>query len=138
MIKKHFKKYKFNQLQYIQQTYKYIYIFRYNDLIINENILLKKQLKKLEYKSLILKQKLIDNIFFNLKSQGAVLIIYGNNNIDILKNLLNFQKIELIYLKINTSIFSKLKLKKIFMNNISLNIIIIQPFLKFLYFLKKI
>ena len=40
---KFFKKYKLNRLKNIKQNYKYIYIFRYTDLNINETILLKKK-----------------------------------------------------------------------------------------------
>ena len=87
MKNKYFKKYKLNQLQKIKQTYKYIYIFRYNDLTINETISIKKKLKELNYKSLILNQNLtkIDNIFkLNIKGQGSVLMIYVNQNINLI------------------------------------------------------
>lgn len=43
MNNKFFKKYKINQLQKIKQNYKYIYIFRYKDLKINEIITIKKK-----------------------------------------------------------------------------------------------
>jgi ribosomal protein L10 len=139
MISKYFKKYKLNQLQIIKQTYKYMYIFRYNDLIINENILLKKKLKEINFKSLILKQNLTNKIFSNIQGQGSILIIYGNDDINILENLFKFKKIQLIYLIINNQIFSNLKLKKIFSKNqLPLNVSIIKPFFKFLCYLKKI
>ncbi len=77
-----FKKYKINQLQNIKQNYKYIYVFRYNDLTINEVILIKKKLKTLNYKSLILKQNITNNFFIDLKGQGSLLIIYGNEYLD--------------------------------------------------------
>ena len=48
MITKYFKKYKLNQIQQIKQNYKYIYIYRYNDLTINENIFLKKKIKRIK------------------------------------------------------------------------------------------
>jgi hypothetical protein len=139
MVSKYFKKYKLNQLQTIKQTYKYIYIFRYNDLIINENILLKKKLKELNFQSLVLKQNLTNKIFSNIQGQGSILIIYGNNDINILENLSTLKKIELIYLLVDNQIFSSLKLKNFFSTNqLSLNISIIKPFLNFLYYLRKI
>lgn len=139
MINKYFKKYKLNQLQTIKQTYKYIYIFRYNDLTISENILLKKKLKELNFKSLILKQNLTNKIFSNIQGQGSVLIIYGNDDIYILEKLSALKKIELIYLIVDQKIFSNLKLKKIFSNNqLLLNISITRPFFNFLYYLRKI
>ena len=139
MKNKYFKKYKLNQLQKIKQTYKYIYIFRYNDLTINETISIKKKLKELNYKSLILNQNLtkIDNIFkLNIKGQGSVLIIYGNKDLNLINSILNFKKIELIYLIIKDNIYSNLKIKQIMSNNnISLNVLLIKPFLNFLYYL---
>lgn len=139
MVNKYFKKYKLNQLQKIKQTYKYIYIFRYNDLVINENILLKKKLKELNFKSLILKQNLTNKLFTNIQGQGSILIIYGNEDLNILENLFILKKIQLIYLMINNQIFSNLKLKKIFSKKqLPLNVSIIKPFLNFLYCLKKI
>lgn len=142
MKNKYFKKYKLNQLQKIKQTYKYIYIFRYNDLTINETISIKKKLKELNYKSLILNQNLtkIDNIFkLNIKGQGSVLIIYGNKDLNLINSILNFKKIELIYLIIKDNIYSNLKIKQIMSNNnITLNVLLIKPFLNFLYYLRKI
>jgi len=142
MKNKYFKKYKLNQLQKIKQTYKYIYIFRYNDLTISETISIKKKLKELNYKSLILNQNLTktNNIFeMNIKGQGSVLIIYGNKDLDLIKNILNFKKIELIYLIIKNNIYSNLKIKKIMSNtSIPLNVLLIKPFLNFLYYLRKI
>lgn len=134
-----FKKYKINQLQNIQQNYKYIYLFRYNDLTINEVILLKKKLKNLNYKSLILKQNIINNFFLNVKGQGSLLVIYGNEYMSLTKNLNNFKKIELIFLIIKKNIYSNLKLKQILTNSNSyLNITLIRPFLNFLHYLRKI
>nr|YP_010117989.1 ymf98 [Phytophthora captiosa]QPN54000.1 ymf98 [Phytophthora captiosa] len=135
----YFKKYKIKQLQKIKQTYKYIYIFRYNDFNINEIILLKKKIKKLNYKSLILKQNIITNIFQKLKGQGSILILYGNNDLNLIKNFYNFKKIELIYLSINNNIFSNLKIKQISSQNyLPLNNLIVQSFLNFIYYLRKI
>nr|YP_010117905.1 ymf98 [Phytophthora cocois]QPN53877.1 ymf98 [Phytophthora cocois]QTV76656.1 ymf98 [Phytophthora cocois] len=139
MQKKKFKKYKLNQLQKIKQTYKYIYIFRYNDLNINEIISLKKNIKKLKYKSLILNQNLTTNIFSKLKGQGSILLIYGNNDLNLIKNLTNFKKLELIYLNIQNNIYSSLKIKQILSTNYSpLNNLVVQPFLNFIYYLRKI
>lgn len=138
-MKKIFKKFKLNQIQQIKQTYKFIYIYRYNDLTINENIILKKRIKKLDYRYLILKQKLIKNIFPKVQGQGPLLIIFGNNNINLIENLINFKKIELIYLIMDNTLLSHLKLKKIFQKqNIPLNFSIVKPFFNFLYYLRKI
>jgi ribosomal protein L10 len=134
-----FKKYKINQLQNIKQNYKYIYIFRYNDLAINEVISIKKNLKNINYKSLVLKQNITNNFFLNMKGQGSLLIIYGNNFTDLIKNINNFKKIELIFLIIEKNIYSNLKLKQILNNSNSyLNITLIRPFLNFLHYLRKI
>jgi len=144
MKNKYFKIYKLNQLQKIKQTYKYIYIFRYYDLTLNEIIFIKKKLKEFNYKSLILNQNLIEvnNIFkLNIKAQGSILIIYSNKNLDLIKNILNLKKIELLFLKLKNNIYSNLKINKIILNsniNISLNILLIKPFLNFLYYLRKI
>nr|YP_010507745.1 hypothetical protein OF213_mgp38 [Phytophthora citrophthora]UXG55874.1 hypothetical protein [Phytophthora citrophthora] len=137
--KKIFKKFKINQLQKIKQTYKYIYIFRYNDLNINEIISLKKEIKKLDYKSLILNQNLTTHIFSQLKGQGSILIIYGNNNLNLIENLKNLKKFKLIYLNIQNNIYSNLKIKQILSKNYPpLNNLIVQPFLNFIYYLRKI
>jgi ribosomal protein L10 len=134
-----FKKYKINQLQNIKQNYKYIYIFRYNDLTINEVISIKKKLKNLNYKSLILKQNITNNFFLNMKGQGSLLVIYGNEFNDLMKNINNFKKIELIFLVIDKNIYSNLKLKQIISDsNTYLNITLIRPFLNFLHYLRKI
>lgn len=134
-----FKKYKINQLQNIKQNYKYIYIFRYNDLTINEVISIKKKLKNLNYKSLILKQNITNNFFLNMKGQGSLLVIYGNEFNDLMKNINNFKKVELIFLIIDKNIYSNLKLKQIINDsNTYLNITLIRPFLNFLHYLRKI
>lgn len=139
MKNKFFKKYKLNQLQKIKQTNKFIYIFRYNDLTINEMILIKKKLKEFNFKSLILKQNLINNIFLNLKGQGSLFIIYGNNNLNLIENISILKKIELIYLFFENNIYSNLKIKKLFNNSTTpLNVSIIKPFFTFLYYLRKI
>lgn len=139
MQKKIFKKYKINQLQNIQQNYKYIYFFRYNDLTISEFISIKKKLKDLNYKSLILKQNITNNFFLNMKGQGSLLIIYGNEYTDLIKNITNFKKIELVSLILDKNIYSNLKLKQILSNSDSyLNITLIRPFFNFLHYLRKI
>ena len=139
MKNKYFKKYKLNQLQKIKQTYKYVYIFRYNDIKINEMISIKKKLKELNYKSLILNQNLVNTIFSNLKGQGSILMIYGNNDINLIENFSIFKKLKLIYLIVENNIYSNLKFKKIMSySNIPLNNLIIKPFLIFLYYLRKI
>nr|YP_010394234.1 Ymf98 [Phytophthora colocasiae]DAZ88242.1 TPA_asm: Ymf98 [Phytophthora colocasiae]DAZ88753.1 TPA_asm: Ymf98 [Phytophthora colocasiae] len=137
--KKIFKKFKINQLQKIKQTYKYLYIFRYNDLNINEIISLKKEIKKLDYKSLILNQNLTTHIFSQLKGQGSILIIYGNNNLNLIEKLKKLKKFQLIYLNIQNNIYSNLKIKQILSKNYPpLNNLIVQPFLNFIYYLRKI
>nr|UXG56142.1 hypothetical protein [Phytophthora colocasiae] len=137
--KKNFKKFKINQLQKIKQTYKYLYIFRYNDLNINEIISLKKEIKKLDYKSLILNQNLTTHIFSQLKGQGSILIIYGNNNLNLIEKLKKLKKFQLIYLNIQNNIYSNLKIKQILSKNYPpLNNLIVQPFLNFIYYLRKI
>lgn len=139
MNKLEFKKYKINQLQNIEQNYKYIYIFRYNDLQKNEIISIKKKIKNINYQSLILKQNITNNFLLNLKGQGSLLLIYGNSYIDLIKNISNFKKIEFIFLKAEKNIYSNLKLKQIMSNSNSyLNITLIRPFLNFLYYLRKI
>lgn len=133
------KKYKLKQLQQIKQTFKYIYFFSYNDFKINEIIFLKKKIKKLHYKTFILNKKLINYIFPKLKGHGSILIIYGNNNLNLIQNLIKFKKLNLISLVIKNNIYSFLKIKTILkQNNFQLNYLIIQPFLNFIYFLKKI
>nr|AZL93000.1 hypothetical protein [Peronospora effusa]AZL93039.1 hypothetical protein [Peronospora effusa] len=140
MLKKQifFKKYKLNQLQKIKQIYKYIYFFHYNDLNINEIIDLKKKMKKLNYKSLILNQNLTAQIFSTLKGQSSILIIYGNNDLNLMKNLSNSKKLNLIFLINQNNIFSSLKIKQILNQNyLPLNNSIVQPFLNFIYYLRK-
>lgn len=139
MNNKYFKQYQLNKLQHIKKTYKYIYIFRYYDLKINENILIKKNLKSLNFKSFILKQNLLKNFFIKLKGQGSVLIIYSNTDeFDLLKKKTIFNKMELIYVNINNSIFSNKKIQTYTQNKTPLNIALINSFLFFLYYLRKI
>lgn len=133
------KKYKLNQLQQIQQTYKYIYIFRYLDCNINDTILLKKKIKKFSYKSFSINQTLITNFLPNLNGQGPLLMIYGHNDLNLIQCLKIFFKLELIYLRTPAGIYSNLKIKQIqSIYNSPLNSIITQPFLNFLYYLRKI
>ena len=134
-----FKKNKINQLQNIKQNYKYIYIFRYNDLTINEMVLMKKKLKNLNYKFSILKQNITNNFFINLKGQGPLLIIYGNEYLDLINNMISFKKIEPIFLILDKNIYSYLKLKEIMASsNLYLNITLIKIFLNFMHYLRKI
>ena len=136
---KFFKKYKLNQLQTIKQNYKYIYFFRYNDFSINKLTSLKKKIKKLNYKFLIINQKLTSLIFTKLEGQGSILIIYGNKDLFLIKNLIHYKKLKLIYLFIQNNIHSYLKIKQLInLNSSPLNNQIIQPFLNFIYYLRKI
>lgn len=138
MNHKFFKKYKINQLQNIKQNYKYIYIFRYKDLKIKEIITIKKKIKNFNYKSLILKQNITNIFFSDNKGQGSLLILYGNNYINLMKELLIFKKLELILLISDSHTYSNLKLKEILSNsNLFLNIILINPFFNFLFYLKE-
>lgn len=137
--KKLFKKYKLNKLKKITKNYKYIYFFRYNDLNINEIIFLKKTIKKLNYKSLILTQNLITQVFSKLKIQGSILLIYGTQDSNLIQNLSNLKKLTLLYLIIQKNIFSYLKMNQIFNQNyLPLNNLIVYPFLNFIYYLRKI
>lgn len=139
MNNKYFKQYQLNKLQHIKKTYKYIYIFRYYDLKISENILLKKKLKLLNVKSFILKQNLLKNSFIKLKGQGSVLIIYSNNDeFNLINKKIIFNKMELIYININNCIFSTKKIQAYAQNPMPLNIALINSFLFFLYYLRKI
>jgi ribosomal protein L10 len=139
MNNKFFKKSKINQLQQIKQNYKYIYIFRYNDLEINEIITIKKKIKNLNYKSFVLKKKIANRFFINTKGQGSVLILYGNNYINIMQELFIFKKLEFILLISHFNIYSNLKLKEILNNsNLFLNRTLINPFFNFFFHLKKI
>lgn len=136
---KFFKKYKLNQLQTIKQNYKYIYFFRYNDFSSNKLTSLKKKIKKLNYKFLIINQKLTSSIFTKLEGQGSILIIYGNKDLFLIKNLIHYKKLKLIYLFIQNNIYSYLKIKQLInLNSFPLNNLIIQPFLNFIYYLRKI
>ena len=107
------KKYKKKNLQTIQKNYNYLYFFRYHNLTFNENILLKKKIKKNQSFFLILKQNLIKKNFKFIKGQGPVLLIYSNQNLFNLSFLKDFQKIKLIFLLFKNQIFSELKLNKI-------------------------
>ena len=141
MLKKKifFKKYKLNQLQTITKIFKYIYFFHYSDLNINEIIYFKKKIKKLNYKLLILNQNLTTQIFSKLKGQGSILIIYGNNDLNLLQNITNFKKLNLICLINQDKIFSSLKIKPILnQNSVPLNNLVVHPFLNFIYYLRKI
>ena len=95
--------------------------------------------KKLNYKLLILNQNLNTQIFFKLKGQGSILLIYGNADLNLIKNLIYFKKVNLILLKNQNNIFSYLKIKKILNQNyLPLNNLIVHPFLNFIYYLRKI
>jgi ribosomal protein L10 len=140
MQSKNFKNNKINQLQYIKKNYDYVYIFRYNGLNTNEIITIKKQIKNLNYKSLVIKQTLTNNFFSNLKGQGSLFIIYSNKYKNLIKELSIFKKLELIKLvTFNDVIYSNLKIKKILSDPKNfLNIKLIKPFLNFIYYLRKI
>jgi hypothetical protein len=66
-MKKSFKQHKKNHFNFIQQNYKYIYIFRYSDFKISELVHLKKILQEFNYNFCFFKKKLINNKVSNLK-----------------------------------------------------------------------
>ena len=95
MLNKYLNKFKIDKLKQIEKNYKYIYIFRYNDLTNNEIIFLKKQLKKLNLNLIYVKQNLIKNKYLQLKGQNSLLYIYSNEFL--IYELLNINLINLIY-----------------------------------------
>ena len=141
MIKTNFfiKKYKLKKIQTIHQTVKYIYFFRYTDLNMQEFIFLKKILHKFHYKSMIVNQNIKNQIFLPLKGPGSLLIIYGSANFNVFIVLKSIKKLELMYCRSKSIFYSDLKLKQILQNtNFPLNMLLIQPFLNFIYYLRKI
>jgi len=138
MIQKYINKFKLEKIKQIEKDYNYIYFFRYHDLSYDEKINLKKEIKKLNFNFFILKQNLIKKIFLNLKGQGSLIIIYGNDllNYQIIQKL---KKLDLIYLINKNLIFSNLKIKKIFSNQtLPLNYQLLKPLFYFSNLLKKI
>lgn len=143
MINKYINKFKLEKIQQIEKNNNFIYFFRYNDLNYNEKINLTKKIKKLNFNYLILKQNLIKNIFPNLKGQGALIIIYGNQFLETNSIIQQFKKLEFIYLFQQNLIFSNQKMKKIFSNKnfeqiLPLNYQIKKPLFYFYNLLKKI
>lgn len=143
MINKYINKFKLEKIQQIEKNNNFIYFFRYNDLNYNEKINLTKKIKKLNFNYLILKQNLIKNTFPNLKGQGALIIIYGNQFLETNSITQQFKKLEFIYLFQQDLIFSNQKMKKIFSNKsfeqiLPLNYQIKKPLFYFYNLLKKI
>lgn len=143
MINKYINKFKLEKIQQIEKNNNFIYFFRYNDLNYNEKINLTKKIKKLNFNYLILKQNLIKNTFPNLKGQGALIIIYGNQFLETNSIIQQFKKLEFIYLFQQDLIFSNQKIKKIFSNKsfeqiLPLNYQIKKPLFYFYNLLKKI
>ncbi len=143
MINKYINKFKLEKIKQIEKNYNFIYFFRYNDFNYNEKINLTKEIKKLNFNFLILKQNLIKQVFPNLKGQGSLIIIYGNNFLEINDILLKYKKLEFIYLFHQKLIFSNQKIKKINLNkNLNefslLNYQIKKPIFYFYNLLKKI
>lgn len=131
---------KLDKIKQIENNYKYIYLFRYNDLNYNEIIVLKKEMKKLNLNFLIFKQNLIKQIFPNLKikGQGPLIIIYSNDiiKINIIQKL---KKMEFITLMNENNIYSKLKINNICgQEAIPLPYQIKKNFYSFLYSLRNI
>lgn len=143
MINKYINKFKLEKIKQIEKNYNFIYFFRYNDFNYNEKINLTKEIKKLNFNFFILKQNLIKQVFPNLKGQGSLIIIYGNNFLEINDILLKYKKLEFIYLFHQKLIFSNQKIKKINLNkNLNefsfLNYQIKKPIFYFYNLLKKI
>jgi ribosomal protein L10 len=138
MINNYINKFKLEQIKQIEKNYNYIYFFRYNDIDYNEKNNLKKEIKKLNFNFFILKQSLIKYFFTHLKSQGSLIIIYGNNPLNINTIVQKIKKIEFIYLFNKNLIFSNIKIKKIVNKNIILNYQIKKPLFYFYKLLKKI
>ena len=83
--------------------------------------------------------KYLTSIFTKLKGQGSILMIYGTKDLSLIQNLIYFKKLKLIHLLVQQNIYSYLKIKQIINQNSSfLNNLIIQPFLNFIYYLRKI
>nr|YP_008475408.1 hypothetical protein P181_p19 [Thraustotheca clavata]AGS55523.1 hypothetical protein [Thraustotheca clavata] len=143
MINKYINKFKLEKIKQIEKNYNFIYFFRYNDLNYKEKIYLIKEIKNLKFNFFILKQNLIKKVFPNLKGQGSLVIIFGNNFLEINDILLKFKKLEFIYFFHQKLIFSNQKLKKINLNkNLKefsfLNYQIKKPIFYFYNLLKKI
>lgn len=116
MINKYINKFKIEQIKQIEKNYNYIYFFRYNDLNYNEKINLKKEIKKLNFNFFILKQNLLKYFFINLKGQGSIIILYGNEILNLNSILQKNKKIEFLYLYNKDLIFSNTKIKNFTIN----------------------
>lgn len=143
MINKYVNKFKLEKIKQIEKNYNFIYFFRYNDFNYNEKINLTKEIKKLNFNFFILKQNLIKQVFPNLKGQGSLIIIFGNNFLEISDILSKFKKLDFIYLFHQKLIFSNQKIKNINLNkNLNefslLNYQIKKPIFHFYNLLKKI
>lgn len=141
MINKYINKFKLEQIKQIEKNYNYIYFFRYNDMNYNEKINLKKEIKKLNFNFFILKQNLLKYFFVNLKGQGSIIIIYGNDILNLNTILQKNKKIEFIYLYNKNLIFSNTKIKNSSINktnNLPLNYQLKKPIFYFYNILKNI
>lgn len=141
MINKYINKFKLEQIKQIEKNYNYIYFFRYNDMNYNEKINLKKEIKKLNFNFFILKQNLLKYFFVNLKGQGSIIIIYGNDILNLNTILQKNKKIEFIYLYNKNLIFSNTKIKNSLINktnNLPLNYQLKKPIFYFYNILKNI
>lgn len=142
MINKYINKFKIEKIKQIEKNNNFIYFFRYNDFNYIEKNNLKKKLKKLNLNFFILKQNLIKYTFIHLNGQGSLMIIYGNQFLEINNFLQKFKKLEFIYMYHQNLIFSNKKIKKIYNNksyiNLPLNYQIKKPLFYFYNLLKKI
>lgn len=139
-IKKNIKKYKLISFQKIINDYNQIYLFRYTNLNINDILLLKKNIKNVNFNLLFLKKKL----FFPFhKQKGSLLLIFGNNLNFILDKKLITKKLHLISINYLDSfyLFNKKvsNISNIFSNKpYLLNKILMNNFLLLMYCLRQI
>lgn len=133
------KKYKNKQLNKIKKYNKYIYIFRYNNVSNKEIILIKKNLKKLDIKSNIIKKNLLNNENININLQGCLFIVYDNDINHFNEILIYLKKLDFLVFLEKSFFFSNYKINQIYSNtNINLNNTLIKPFINFIKILKNI
>ena len=140
MNKKINNQYQFNKLEQINNQYKYLYLFRIKDLNSKKIIQIKKKLVETDFFFFLIKQKLIQKKFNQIKGQSSLMLLY-NNDIN-LKNLfliLKKKELELIQIKTKNQLISNYKLKTIepYQKNY-LNIQLNKNIFSLFYFLKEI
>lgn len=113
---------------HILETYKYVYICRYNELDSSALMDLKLELKKDQIFLYRLKQTVANSRFSWLKAQNSLILIYSNNKtaLDLFLKLKN-KTIQPLYLQYNfKKIISNLKLKKNLINLNNFNSILLK------------